>query len=426
MRKTETRRSLLLAVACLLIAWTACQADFNPKRWEFYRDLSNETGKRAEYGIAVLDRAIYGGSAPNLADLRVIGRGNREISYKTIEDRGSTETTNYQPRMLNKSDVKGRFNSLVLYLGKPAAVHNRVELHTSSKNFMYRVQVEGSEDGLRWATLRNDGYIFNFFRQYEASHTKVTYPDSYYPYIRVKVWHLNQPPINIQSATISREKKIQPVEELLAESKHTVQNTAEKSTDIILDEKCASLPGEKIVILSPDVNYSRQVVIAGSVNRKTWTEIGWGQIFKYNTPEIKAAESRIECSTEGYRYVRVRIRNYDDRPIRVSSVQLRGFRRRVFFLASAEGLRLYYGNSYAQTPVYDIEETFKYLRPERALPFGLGPVQKNPMFSRPFATGPWLERNPWALWAVLLAAVVLLGALIVRSAIQTRETPPSG
>ena len=138
------------------------------------------------------------------------------------------------------------------------------------------------------------------------------------------------------------------------------------------------------------------------------------------------AESSVSCGGGGYRYLRVRIRNYDDQPITISNIKVYGFRHRIFFpFQSGVSYRVYYGNEEATSPVYDIEAAFKYLASEKPVELALGPGVKNASFVRPIGTKTWLEENPWILWAVLLAAVALLGLLVVRSIIATKEGPPT-
>jgi hypothetical protein len=242
----------------------------------------------------------------------------------------------------------------------------------------------------------------------------------------VKVWNYKEPPLAISGATVYRRKTDPAREAVFYEGAGTiVQNQHEKSTDVEIDLGDRGIPMSKIVISSPNTGYNRRVEVAGSNDRKEWSDLGSGQILKYDTLVFKGEESSIPC-VGGYRYVRVRIRNYDDQPIQVSSVKVFGTRCRIFFpFESGASYRLYYGNEEATAPVYDIEGAFKYLAAEKPVELALGSRVKNPAFVKPIGTKTWFEENPWILWVVLLAAVALLGVLIVRSIIATKEVPPA-
>ena len=418
------RRLCLMAFMILLggRAWS----DFNVARWERYSPIKSPPGASAKYAQVTLNNDVYSGSRAGLSDLRVISNDGKEVAYKLLVDQGEVADTAYQADIQDKSTVPGKYNSFVLDLGKPGALSNRVEIQTSGANFTRKVEIDGGNDAVNWAVLRDDGYIFDFSRDYTARSTSVTYPDASYRYIRVKIWNYGEKPISVDGATVYR-RKVQPArEEVFFQGLGTiVQNSEEKSTDITLDLGASGSPVSRLVIASPDTNYNRQVEIAGSKDGKEWSDVCAGGILKYDTPQFKGAESSVSCQGGGYRYLRVRIRNYDDQPIRVSKITVYGFRHRVFFpFKGGATYRLYYGNAEAQSPVYDIGETFKYLASEKPVQLALGPGVKNASFVKPIGTKTWFEENPWILWVVLLGAVVLLGLLVVRSIIATKESPP--
>jgi hypothetical protein len=419
------RRSCLAAL--LIVIGCPARSDFNVARWERYSPIQSSAGASAKYAEVSLNRDVYAGSTRGLSDLRVIADGSREIPYKLLVDEGEVADTPYQAGIQDKSTVPGKYNSFVLDLGKPGALSNRVEIQTSGKNFTRKVEIDGGNDAVNWAVLRSDGYIFDFSRDYYARSTSVTYPDCSYRYIRVKIWNYDEKPISVDGATVYRRKVQRPREEVFFQGTGAIsQNQEEKSTDAELDLGASGFPVGRLVITSPDTNYNRQVEIAGSNDRKQWSDVCSGQILRYDTPKFKGAESSVSCDGVGYRYLRVRIRNYDDQPITISNIKVYGFRHRIFFpFQSGVSYRVYYGNEEATSPVYDIEAAFKYLASEKPVELALGPGVKNASFVRPIGTKTWLEENPWILWAVLLAAVALLGLLVVRSIIATKEGPPT-
>jgi len=286
------------------------------------------------------------------------------------------------------------------------------------------VEIEGGWDGLHWATLKADGYIFDFSREYYAKSTAVSYPDNTYRYIRVKIWDLDEKPLAIDGATVYW-RKIEPAKEvLLLEGGSITQNRRERSTDILMDLG-ASMPSSRAVIESPDTNFDRQVEIAGSKTGREWNYSGYGYILKYSLPGVKAGESSIEYSEASYRYIRLRVHNYDDPPIRISKVHLYQIRRRVVFPYDPNvHYRLYYGNIEAQPPVYDFQRTYKYVASQPRAGLELGPRIENPDFRALIGTKPWLQANPWVIWVVLGVAVILLGLLALRMVRETKASPP--
>jgi hypothetical protein len=398
-------------------------ADFDRTKWEHYKELAPKPDTTAKYAQFRLDKSVYRDSRSDLADLRIIDGQGREVPYTLIEEKGEVTETEYTPTLLNKSVVEGKYVTFVLDLGKPGILNNRLTIVIPSSNFMQRVDIAGSQDALRWAVLRNDGYIFSFSRDYAARSTSVSYPENNYRYIRVRIWNLAEKPVSVDSAVVYR-RKVEPAREMLLYSGtgSITQNTKDRSTDIVLDMGSAGLPAEKVVITSPDMGYDREVQIEESKDQREWANMGSGYIMAYDLPNFKGKESSVECYGSGQRYIRVRIMNYDDQPITVSKVQVYGFSRRMVlpYAANLE-YQLYYGNEYAKSPVYDFQNTFKYVASQPMVLMDLGPGQKNTAFSRPIATKPWLEANPWVLWVVLVVAVILLGLLAINLIRQTKE-----
>lgn len=420
-------RRVTITLVFLVVLSGSAQADFNPRNWARYSPVEAPDGASGPYAQVVLDRDVYSGSELDLSDVRIVRDKDEEVAYKLLVDEGRTSDTEYSATMLNKSLVPGKYSSFVLDLGKPGVLSNRVEIQTSSANFMRKVEIDAGSDGVNWAVLRDDAYIFDFSRDYRARSTAVTYPDSTYRYIRVKVWNYGEKPLAIDGALVYRRKTEPAREDLLHKGLGTVsQNSEEKSTDVELDVGASGLPVSRVVITSSSTNYHRWVEIAGSTDLKEWTDLCSSQILKYDTPKFRGEESSIPCSGGGHRYLRVRIRNYDDQPITLTDIKVYGTRQRIFFpYQIGATYRLYYGNSETGPPTYDIEEIFKYLSSEKVIVLRLGPGVKNPDFVMPIGTKPWFEKNPWILWVVLLAAVILLGLLTIRSIIQTKTAPPS-
>ena len=406
------------------------RADFNISKWRYYSELKPGAAVSAKYAEFTVDPAIFRSAQDDLADLRVVDGAGKEAPFNLLEDRGGTTEEGYKAAykaaLLNKSVVAGKYTSFVLDLGKPGKINNRVEIETPSANFMRRVEIEGGWDGLHWATLKADGYIFDFSREYYAESTAVSYPDSTYRYIRVKIWDLEEKPLAIEGATVYW-RKIEPAKEvLLLEGGSITQNRRERSTDILMDLG-ATMPSSRAVINSPDTNFDREVEIAGSDTGREWNYLGYEYILKYNLPGVKVKESSIDYSEASYRYIRLRVRNFDDEPIRISKAQLYQIRRRVVFPYDPNvHYRLYYGNIEAQQPVYDFQRTYKYVASQPRAGLQLGPRIENPDFTALIGTKPWLQANPWVIWVVLGIAVILLGLLALRLIRETKASPPGG
>jgi len=88
--------------------------------------------------------------------------------------------------------------------------------------------------------------------------------------------------------------------------------------------------------------------------------------------------------------------------------------RRLYFEAAATNpLALYYGDEKLTTPVYDYTKLFQ--QDKAASQAALGPQQENGSYTGRPDERPWTERHPALLWIAIIAAVLVLGGVALRS-----------
>ena len=111
--------------------------------------------------------------------------------------------------------------------------------------------------------------------------------------------------------------------------------------------------------------------------------------------------------------LKVIIHNGDDRPLSISSAHLQSYGRRVYFASSSTSPRLYYGDEKLDAPVYDYAKLFQ--KEASAVQASLSNEQANSAYKERPDERPWSDRHPALLWIAIIAAVVVLGALALRS-----------
>jgi hypothetical protein len=122
----------------------------------------------------------------------------------------------------------------------------------------------------------------------------------------------------------------------------------------------------------------------------------------------------VNFSAVGRKTIKVIIDNGDDPPLKIKSARLQQLEHRLYFDAPASGpLTLYYGDEKLDPPVYDYAKLF-FLAKDAA-PAQLGAEQANAAFTGRPDERPWTERHPAVLWIAIVAAVLILGAIAVRS-----------
>ena len=80
--------------------------------------------------------------------------------------------------------------------------------------------------------------------------------------------------------------------------------------------------------------------------------------------------------------------------------------------SQARSYRLLYGHAEAAAPQYDFVRLVDDAAIESAVGATAGTEQLNAGF---VDSAPWTERHPWLLWMALAVAVLVLGALAIRT-----------
>ena len=204
-----------LTVLAALLASLPLFAALVEKDWRFYKQAvlpDNIT----ELGLVEveLDPEVYAHASPDLRDLRVVGeQEGREEPYKLLVESGDQRRASVAANMRDLGHAAGRYTSFVLDLQPVGALHNELELQTSSRNFQRQVAIEGSDDGESWRTLQSNVVIFDLTvveRGFTARETRVTYPDSTARFLRVRIADDGLEPLNIHGAVVFFARRLDP------------------------------------------------------------------------------------------------------------------------------------------------------------------------------------------------------------------------
>jgi hypothetical protein len=139
-----------------------------------------------------------------------------------------------------------------------------------------------------------------------------------------------------------------------------------------------------------------------------WAEVGRGVVYRLEH-EGRTHECLQIRAGGRERVLRLRVRNRDDRPLRIAGVHVVAPRERVLFeAASGSRYRLTYGAPGLAAPSYDLARTLEVEKGPGAVA-DLGPPVRRAVPAEPPL--PWNERHPTLLWGGLIGVVAALGAL---------------
>ncbi|MFW6189555.1 MAG: DUF3999 family protein [Planctomycetota bacterium] len=410
---------------------------------------------RAQTGRELLQMAlpprVFDLARPDLGDLRLIGPRGSEIPHVVRFARGSVERRRLPARLYNRGYVPGRHASATVDLGE-RVMKNRVRIESSGTDFRREVVVEGSQDARDWAVLRENAFLLSFRgREGRADYTReeINLPLNDYRYLRVTVHNAPRDPkrIGVEDVVCWRLER-EPAETVPVEmdSPPLIRvDEVEEVQEITLDLGYRKLPLSGLSLQFGDENFFRHVDLLGR-NRNTrtvrkpredaapvfeeveqpWHRVGRDGIYRYSTGGSVDESLTLGLGDARYRYIQLRIHNYDNPPLEFEGAGVTRFRCYLEFPPGSPGsYLLYVGNSDIEPPRYDLARYVDRLRRE-----GTGTVEPTAVVTNPaHAVGEDMEAgglHPAVLWGALLAAVAFLGYLVWRVARGAERQPAGG
>jgi hypothetical protein len=312
----------------------------------------------------------------------------------------------------------------------PALVFNgeydHINLRLAAKDFVAHARVEGQDDlrGGHWAWL-GESILYDLSKEKLGGNSVLRLPLSVYRYLRVTIDGPVKPDdILGASAEFRQEQKAvwrdvggaPTVAELSAGTARGDSYRAIRKGTVLIFAIPENVPVNRVTFdIDPaQANFRRSVQVEGDKD----AYIGSGEIDRVHMvrsgQKIDSDDYDVNFSAVGHKTIKVIIDNGDDPPLKIKSARLQQLERRLYFDALASGpLTLYYGDEKLDPPIYDYAKLF--LLAKDAAPAQLGTEQTNAAYTGRPDERPWTEKHPAVLWIAIVAAVLILGAIALRS-----------
>jgi hypothetical protein len=407
-----------------LAAWFAVAlATASIPYFTYMRELSGATANKQAY--VVVDQAVWAHARRDLGDLRLYA-ADAEIPYALEVERGGAETQQQEVKILQPAAVQTHGSVATQFLLDMFGLsqYDHVQLQISAHDFIAETRVEGANDAraASWALLRSM-VVYDLTSDNLGSNTTLRLPLSTYRFLRVTV---NSPirPADVTGATASSIAEEKAAWRTISAPMQQEQRARETVLSFS-PPKGVPLDRVQFSIDAGQPNFRRSVEIRGDDNQ--W--LGGAELARIHLvrhgQKIDSDETSIELGGSPAQSLKIIIQNGDDRPLKITAAQLQQWERRLYFQAPgtpSAALRLYYGDEKLESPVYDYTKLF--VKDAAAAPVTLGAEQNNPGFQPRPDERPWSERHPAVLWIAIIVAVLLLGAIALRS--MKSAPPPAG
>jgi hypothetical protein len=358
----------------------------------------------------VLDETIWPHAGPDLEDLRIYS-AEKEIPYMVTIERGSLAIEQKKISVLQPGTLNGKTQFLLDM--SDLSRYDRVELKLRTKNFVAHARVEGSDDphGVSWSNLGTTT-LYDLSDEKLGHNSALHIPVTTYKYLRV--WIDNSvKPLDLESASAGMNLEEKAVwRDLPSEAQHTRQG---RDTIFVVSIP-KNVPIERVLLsIDPSqTNFRRDVEIQS--DNGMW--FGSGELSRIhmnrNGQRIDVEQPWLDVGGTGPGPFKIIVHNGDDAPLKLTGVHLQQYERRIYFDSEpGASLSLYYGDEKLGPPIYDYAKLFQ--RDPSAEQVQLSAEEQNAAFSGRPDDRPWSERHPAVLWASIIAAVMILGGIALRS-----------
>ncbi len=443
------KKLILYITIILFVAITSNALAIDLTKWKYCSEIIFDDQKGG-YTEVDITPEVYDAAKLDLSDIRIIDSDNQQVPYLLAKPKDITKKQKYTPNVINRSTDNKNSSLATLDFGRQI-IKNSIEVETGGSNFRRAVKVEGSNDNITFFTLIEQAFVFAIDNKEKSRFNNIDLPTNDYRYLRITV----EPMAAEQESPVIKEVRVFKCEKKLAERAPVemlyVNHTEEEKKNLSIyeyDLTFRNLPISDIQLSIADESFYRHITVEGrnastrkvkidsEDNRErfreveeSWKSITSDTIYRYTSAEGKQHEKTalsIPSGKQVYRYLKITVTNYDDRPLKLETVSAKMVTHLIVLDAGGNlEARLYVGSESARRPKYDITYKWHNLSEVQETLATLGPITENPLYGKvEQKPQPWTEKHKILLLIIMAVVVLALGGFILKSfkSIQSNQT----
>lgn len=395
-----------------------------------------------------LDQAVYKASADDFNDLRLTDQDGLERPYLLQKVASQKRVTRRQPSngktvTLQTSGDEGII--ITVELDNDAAHADGLTVVTPQKDFEYRIDVEGSNDGQHWQSLVADALIYDYSRFMQIGNRDIPLTHNTFKYFKILIAQaiqtraselmeltrtlrgtvelqrnektdVLQQPLNIERIQLWHNQT-----DTVADSEQVFtyrpagfklsQDTEHKATWVDISAEKQPLTGLHLDVEEPVFSRRGEVLIQKQQGLETvWRTITTGTLSALRFQDLNYDHATLDFTEQRAQRYRVIIYNQDNPPLTLKDVSASGPGYELLFIHQpGSSYQLRYGFSPSVKPTYDVVPVLELLRKG----YGKSTAALGEETEAKPTESPWriadLLNSEWFLGLVISLMVLVLG-----------------
>jgi len=422
---------LLLVILCLTLTAARSGPATVPADLRFLApilgDLTPDTPVRLPLPQQVLTE-----TRSNFADLRLFDDQGLETPY-VIYPQSPLPSSTFVFKVLayTQSDAG---DTIVMQRPQDVGPFWEVTVQTTARDFHKIVHLQASHDRVTWEEVSTDA-LFDFSSRIDVRKTTLTLPETDAPYLRLVLQDAVPPkadatavqlrydglelairngpfkPFRIDqiSGRVGNPRAAEHVYDRTSIAPPSTRTDAQGNTLVLLGR--VHLPVAQVSLAVENPYYHRRVELwaADTDTDKAYQQVASGAVYKF--PGMAASHTTLRVSGPTSAYLRLKILNGDNPPLRLQQVDLAWVRHHLYFIpATGRRYTLYFGAEHMRAPVYELQRLLpaRHAQLEQYATVSLGDVQPHTHYQpRPgYGSKEQLEKTLLTVVVLVLAGIL--------------------
>jgi len=338
---------LSLVFLCALTTPVFSSQEFNSAGWKHFREIHIPADMKEGIVGVSLESELLEKSRPDLADIRVVSSAGVPLPIFVTEAPDEGDSPPFPARVFRVARRAGNFTEV--WVDKNAKVlTGSLIIQTSSKDFVRKVELRGSDNARETYVIRVDGLIADLAKPTPFRTLDIEHPLNNFQYMQIRILDDDQQPLKIDNVLCGPANRgsnlTRPLEALITEKRVAA---SDNSTVVGVDLGQKRFPLAGMSISTRTKEFIKSIRISGrrSENGDQWQEFYKGTFFRIRKEDTAKESLKARFKPQLSRHVKLELAG-SGTPVNVDDIKAIGaVRMAVFEHRKDMTYRIYYDNA---------------------------------------------------------------------------------